>query len=333
MTAEEQHLIIEAAAYIERRERRLLAEPFPVALTRLLLRSGGGDLQLAGLHLTSLAGPPRIRQFLFSDPGTFPSLAMYLAADAAWLIEGNKVEGMATLDRAEETVRRRWTTAPDELVERTKQLLADHPVLKNASSRPLTAPHRGGGPNRVALLIHGTWAANATWWRPNTGSLWLHVQKYWKHLYHGPNPFAWSGANRHSARLQAAQQLVAWVQADGASSVDVVAHSHGGNVCLLASRLGLKFDRLILLGTPIRTEYLPEMQKISQLHNVFSVKDCVQTPFGTFRRRRAEGRTLGDSTVISNWRAVDNGSGSDPDHSELHEPGTWNASRLNVLGP
>lgn len=95
--------------------------------------------------------------------------------------------------------------------------------------------------------------------------------------------------------------------------------------------MGVEFNKLILLGTPIRTDYLPDMQTIDQVHNIFSVRDRVQTPLGTFKRRRAEGRTLGDSKAISNWRATDNGSSSDPGHSELHEPATWTASDLDKL--
>jgi len=124
---------------------------------------------------------------------------------------------------------------------------------------------------------------------------------------------------------------MAWANARGAGSLDVIAHSHGGNVCLLAVRLGFRINRLILVGTPIRTEYMLELRRTGSIANVFSLGDLVQTPLGTTPHRRFEGRTLGDSATVSNWRAEKNGHGSEPGHSDLHEPPTWTASGLDML--
>jgi pimeloyl-ACP methyl ester carboxylesterase len=196
----------------------------------------------------------------------------------------------------------------------------------------LVSPKPTVASKRVAILVHGTWgAARGTWWKPRIGTLWQHVYSSWPHLYDGSSPFAWSGANRHMARVSAASQLIAWATTLGGGTLDVIAHSHGGNVCLLAARMGLSIDRLILLGTPIRTEYMLDLRRISSLANVFSLSDLVQTPLGTLPHRRGEGRTLADSPAVSNWVAGDDGTGAEPGHSDLHEPSTWIASGLDDL--
>jgi hypothetical protein len=76
-----------------------------------------------------------------------------------------------------------------------------------------------------------------------------------------------------------------------------------------------------------------DLKNIGSIANVFSLADSVQTPFGTTPHRRFEGRTLGDSANVSNWRAENDGHGSQPGHSDLHEPATWVASGPDSLLP
>lgn len=225
--------------------------------------------------------------------------------------------------------RERWS-APDKLVELAlgeHRILAQRLFTEIAGSDPVGTPR----PSRIAILVHGIWATKETWWQPTVGDFWKHVRGYWPHLYDGPSPFAWSGDDYHAARVTAAKQLLTWMTKSGADKLDVIAHSHGGNVCLLAARMGVPINRLILLGTPIRTEYMVDLGRITSLANVFSLRDYVQTPIGTFPHGRGEGRTLSDSVSVSNWRAENDGTGRQPGHPELHEPATWNASKLNDL--
>ena len=134
-------------------------------------------------------------------------------------------------------------------------------------------------PKTVTLIIHGTFAAGETWWRlgegNNTtfadrlevalakrglqGSVWKPVLdcgfKY--------DAFSWSGENRHKARQTGARKLIASLKlmADqceaegrGRLRVNLVAHSHGGNVVLEALRQlpnKIEIGRVILLGTPL----------------------------------------------------------------------------------
>jgi pimeloyl-ACP methyl ester carboxylesterase len=182
----------------------------------------------------------------------------------------------------------------------------------------------------MTIIIHGTGARSARWWQHGSG-FWNYINGVVGNVYGGSDAFSWSGRNRHSARQTAATDLANWALAHPATNLDIIAHSHGGNVALLASHEGLEIRKLINLGTPIRTEYLPSLHNIETLHNVFSTRDFVQTPAGTIPNRRGEGRTLADSERIINHRATDDGTGSSPGHSELHETSTWQASYLEQL--
>lgn len=181
----------------------------------------------------------------------------------------------------------------------------------------------------LTIIVHGTFAATSTWWQPGS-NFWAHVNSFTQNVYSGLSPFFWTGNNNHRDRVKGAHDLHSWCQKHSSGEIDIIAHSHGGNICLYASSLGLKIRKLILLGTPIRLEYLPVLKNINEIHNIFSTGDLVQKP-GTFPNRRSEGRTLSDSLNIINHRAEDNGHGSNPGHSELHEPATWNASNLNRI--
>jgi hypothetical protein len=133
----------------------------------------------------------------------------------------------------------------------------------------------------VTLLVHGTFAAEAKWWRLGTdgertfadrledelsrrgvaGSVWKPA------LAEGfdYSSFTWSGRNRHRDRVKGAMALSANVNrlAERAAAttsepltVNFVAHSHGGNVVLEALRHlrpNVRVGRIALLGTPLVT--------------------------------------------------------------------------------
>ncbi|MCS7064016.1 MAG: alpha/beta hydrolase, partial [Methylacidiphilales bacterium] len=77
--------------------------------------------------------------------------------------------------------------------------------------------------------------------------------------------FRWGGdniwnSNNKDERVKAAQELVKWVNEwrakndpTGNEPINVVAHSHGGNVATMATQYGLKINTLITLGTPHET--------------------------------------------------------------------------------
>lgn len=59
--------------------------------------------------------------------------------------------------------------------------------------------------------------------------------------------------------------------------LNIVAHSHGGNVAFYASgSLGRPIDMMVTLGTPIRPDYQPASDRIARHLNVFSEFDFIQ---------------------------------------------------------
>lgn len=174
----------------------------------------------------------------------------------------------------------------------------------------------------LLVIVHGTWAAKKTWWRPG-GDFFSYIDdKEADNL----EPFDWSGGNRHSSRKDAAEKLVKWARERPHRNLDVIAHSHGGNVCFLASQMGLKICHLVLLGTPIRLEYIPNLRNTNMIHNVFSTWDDIQSPVGTKPNPRGEGRTLADTAQTINHRVED--PWRDPSHSALHSPEVWEEQGL-----
>ncbi|MCF6156909.1 MAG: hypothetical protein E3K36_17110 [Candidatus Brocadia sp.] len=182
----------------------------------------------------------------------------------------------------------------------------------------------------MTIIIHGTWAATSDWWQRG-GNFWNYVNGITGNVYGGKDAFSWTGANNHKERIKAANDLVRWVGLHPCTNLDIIAHSHGGNVGFFATRLGLKIRKLITLGTPVRLEYLPDLRNIGMLYNLFSATDFVQTPAGTFPNKRGEGRTLSDGMTMINQIVTDDGHGGQPGHSELHEPDIWKANHLENL--
>lgn len=97
--------------------------------------------------------------------------------------------------------------------------------------------------------------------------------------------FRWSGLNTHAGRVTAGRELAEYVTELyrlGAQVVDIVAHSHGGNVVKEASNL-VAFRRAVFLGTPhfyypddSGVPYQLNPAGVEQALNVFCENDSVQ---------------------------------------------------------
>lgn len=142
--------------------------------------------------------------------------------------------------------------------------------------------------------------------------------------------------NSREARAAAAKTLDGIIHdhkfADG-EKLNIVAHSHGGNVVAEATQEGIghNIDHLVTLGTPIRSDYSFNESVIGQHLNVFSNHDAVQTNLGgsdvvhaphsmnTFVFDEEAGRQI-NSPGVRNLDATSTASG----HSDLWQsPGTW----------
>lgn len=126
----------------------------------------------------------------------------------------------------------------------------------------------------AAVLTHGTFSANTKWWRPG-GSMFNYLDALVPALnFHDPS-FRWSGQYSDGARRLAAQQLVEWTAASGMQTPDVFAHSHGGTVANLATRRGLKINRLVLMGWPVHAEWFPDFAKVRKVIDIRVHMDLV----------------------------------------------------------
>jgi hypothetical protein len=96
--------------------------------------------------------------------------------------------------------------------------------------------------NFKAILVHGTFARNSTWYRE--GGAFFEALKIWaekKAVGLELVSFKWSGALSASKRLEAAAQLVQTIASEFDNLTDIkkilIGHSHGANVIFLATQM------------------------------------------------------------------------------------------------
>jgi pimeloyl-ACP methyl ester carboxylesterase len=187
-----------------------------------------------------------------------------------------------------------------------------HAVLSRlvGSPSPMTGTDR---PSHTAVLTHGTFASRAQWWQPG-GDFYDYLNGLVPPLkLHDPS-FRWSGAYSEEARQLAAQQMVAWVTDQNLQQPDVFAHSHGGTVANLATRLGLQIDRLVLLSWPARDRWFPEFANVRRIIDIRVRGDLViLADLGrqTFNPPPEHANKV--ETHVNGWF----------EHSDTHEPDYW----------
>lgn len=180
----------------------------------------------------------------------------------------------------------------------------------------------------VFITVHGTWSSECAWYMPG-GDFFDALEKSVLDNDGVVIPFSWSGANSVDAREKAGRNLAKIIDSyDGSSArIIVVAHSHGGNVALLASHAlkKNKIDILYTLGTPINSSIYPNMDMINFCYNLFSFEDLIQPVFGMFAREHVPHARIGNIRVVLN--------GKEPDHAQLHNPivGHWLASLHDII--
>jgi hypothetical protein len=172
----------------------------------------------------------------------------------------------------------------------------------------------------VIIVIHGTWAANAEWYRPG-GEFFRALQKHkWQHEC-CVVPFTWSGKLNKESRKIAGYNLAQLMRSYPADTIFyIISHSHGSNVGIIASQVLARIPgnthritNFFAFGTPVHHEYyMPNMDTIGRFYNFFSYKDFVQTIFGFFSR------TFPKHNRIANIRfLVDD---AELKHKVLHDP-------------
>ncbi|HKX75123.1 MAG TPA: hypothetical protein VJR05_07020 [Acidimicrobiia bacterium] len=138
-----------------------------------------------------------------------------------------------------------------------------NPRLARLVTKPAPTKRRED-PSSTAVLSHGTFAANAQWWRPG-GDFYTFLDQLQPSLPMHTESFRWSGVYSHEGRLLAADQLTTWLAAQNLTRPDFFAHSHGVTVANLATQSGLSLDRLVMLAWPVHTDWLPDLNRVNRV--------------------------------------------------------------------
>jgi RHS repeat-associated protein len=140
-------------------------------------------------------------------------------------------------------------------------------------------------------------------------------------------PFDWSGGNSRRARTEAARSLAAFVaNRQPGEPLNIVAFSHGGNVLKEYTNLegAQQVDAVVLLGTPQRSDYAMNSDKVSTYVNVYSILDMVQPVGAKFLIHARAGRT--DPKAINIGVSTADGEVF-VNHSDLYNPSVWQRFR------
>jgi len=184
---------------------------------------------------------------------------------------------------------------------------------------------------KMVVIVHGTFASQESWWRwPSPFAKYLNDLTQGA-VYKKEDPFSWSGQMYDKDRRDGAEGLKKWLKNHPTNELTIVAHSFGGAVAIFATRLGVKIDRLIILGCPARSDYTPDLRHVGILYNVCSFGDWLQTPTGSIPHTRGDGRTLGDSERLVNVLCTKGGTWRAPGHSELYTEEVWKENNLGQL--
>ena len=143
------------------------------------------------------------------------------------------------------------------------QSIPDDPILRPGADDDQRDPPEA---IRTSVLVNGTFARwKGRWWRPG-GSFHAYIKSdVSKDLYGGGDYFRWPGGYTDDSRHAGAEDLVRWCNAKGVDTLDTVyAHSHGGSVVMLATRLGLRVRQLVLLSVPVHAHLLADWAMVGR---------------------------------------------------------------------
>ena len=192
----------------------------------------------------------------------------------------------------------------------------DDPALTALVVEP-RAPRKGTA--ETSTLVHGTFAANGTWWRPN-GDFWRYVDaKVWDDLYDRNDFYKWSGGYSDGARDQGADLLAAWMNRHSADGLSLMAHSHGTSVTMLASWRGVHFGRVVFLSSPVHpAKYRMNFAAVQKVVSIRVKLDLVLLADGS-------GARFNDARynehVLPIWF----------NHSATHDPDVWRKHNIPAL--
>ena len=249
------------------------------------------------------------------------SLVRVAAAAAALRVDSRNPVAEAILGEA--------ARGSDEIAELSRAILAND---RRSDSRVIEIEHPAGSPDPAAdaALVHGTWARGGKWWRPD-GSLFQYLQEevgLFPHLYRGQDPFKWSGyfsfrlwaKETHDwNRQQAADSLAWWAHRRLKPEPDLIGHSYGGSLLMMATQAEKRVRGLVLLSPAVHRRCLPNPAYYERILAVWTKLDLV---------------LLADLATLSLLRSLPNAMERRvrrrglTGHSATHDPAVWRQSGL-----
>ena len=215
----------------------------------------------------------------------------------------------------------RGTRSDDELVRDLAATALARYRPDDPALRPLIIEPEGLSEGRAytSTMIHGTWAANGTWWPPH-GDFWDYVdQNVWNDLYSGADAYKWSGGYSNGARDQGAGLLVTWINSHAASNLSFMAHSHGTSVSMLASWRGVIFGRAVFLSSPVHpSQYNMNFNAVQKVVSIRVKFDLVLLADGS-GSRFTDPRY--NEHVLPVWF----------NHSATHDPAVWTKYNIPAM--
>ena len=176
------------------------------------------------------------------------------------------------------------------------------------------------------ILISGTWGLESDLWWKVASPFWQTAKHRGLDLAAPDDPFTWTtalegvkGDNREW--IVAASALRWFCKAKGIEKPNIVAHSHGGQLPLLATEHGLEIGTLVTVATPVRDDVLGHLVG-RRIHR------WVHIHTGAGDRMQLLGE-LGDGEISARRKmpGAENIYEPDQTHSGLLDADLWTARR------
>lgn len=195
------------------------------------------------------------------------------------------------------------------------QVVPDH--LRLLQLQMMRGRAVGGAGADTTMLVHGTFARHVNWWQPN-GDFHSYVRQVVRSdLYNHQDRFEWSGGYTEDARTLGAEDLLHWVNRHNEQGIDLITHSHGGSVAMLASNHGLRIGELVLLSCPVHPRYQPDFSRVQKVVSIRVRLDLVillDRGGQKFKLKQIR------ENVLPIWF----------DHTATHNPDVWKNGTYNV---
>ncbi len=266
--------VAEACAYLGASERELRQESEP-DLQREMARAAE-----ALYHKPELKTAAALFEAAMRSPHPLVAVAGAAGARETTRLRKQIRETLVDGARSDDRLTARLAEATIGHIEPMEEI-ADRRVIARPTSKKRKRK------SETAVITHGTFAADSDWYRPG-GDFYVALAANRPDLHVHDQSFTWTGSYAHQARLADAELLEKWIGDQGLSVPDFFGHSHGATVAHLATKRGVQFDRLVLMGWPVHEKWFPDFSKVNRIIDVRVRFDLVVLLDGGRQRFRTD---------------------------------------------